>query len=271
VTGGDGRARPAAVDGALLALGTFTRLPVPAPSRVDRSVAGSAMLLGPVVGAGLAVLAAAVLLGARWWVGTGPAGLLLAAALTVAAVALLTGGLHLDGLVDVADGLASGRRGTAALTVMARSDTGALGAATLVLVLLVQVTALAAATGAGVGTDAVVLALVTGRVTIALSCLRGIPAARPDGLGRSVAGSVPPAGAGLLVGALLGLAWALGAADGEGRPAQSLLAVVVGLAAGAALLLRCTQRLGGVTGDVLGAVNEVAAAGVLVVLAGSPA
>jgi adenosylcobinamide-GDP ribazoletransferase len=94
-----------------------------------------------------------------------------------------------------------------------------------------------------------------------------VPAARPEGLGAAVAGTVPPRaayGAGALC--LLGCA-AAGLGEGVGAALRIGAAVLVG-AAGSALLLRhCVRRFGGVTGDVFGALEETAATAALVVLA----
>jgi adenosylcobinamide-GDP ribazoletransferase len=253
----------------LLAVGTFTRLPVPAPRRVTRTEAALAMALAPVVGLGLALLAGAVLLAGRYWLG-GDVEPVLAAALAVASLAWLTGGLHLDGLADVADGLGSRRPAQQALEVMRRSDVGPLGVVALVVVLVLQVAALARATALGAGTESLVLAVVTARASMALACTRGIPAARPDGLGAAVAGSLPRTAAAAGVLALLALAWLSGSRDAEVGGARAVVAVLVGLLLAGWLLARCVRRLGGVTGDVLGAVGEVATTMVLVVLAGSP-
>jgi adenosylcobinamide-GDP ribazoletransferase len=257
-------------DGVVLAVGTFTRLPVPPPRRVTLREAGLAMSLGPLVGLALALVAAGVLLAARSWQGGGEGEPLLGAVLAVATLAWLTGGLHLDGLADVADGLGSRRSAQEALAVMKRSDVGPLGVVTLVLVLLVQVVALARATSLGAGTESLLLAVVTGRVAMAVACTRGIPAARPDGLGAAVAGSVPPVVVVGMVAVLLWLAWAGARLDGDVPAGRAALAVVAGVVAGGWLLARCVRRLGGVSGDVLGAVGEVATTAVLVVLAGSP-
>jgi adenosylcobinamide-GDP ribazoletransferase len=272
-------------DEALLAVGTFTRLRVPPPSRVDRAVAGVAMMLGPLVGVGLALVAAAVLVAGHDLLGGGPpAGAgprggvvpgggvepLLPAALALATVAWCTGGLHLDGLVDVADGLGSRRPREAALAIMRRSEVGALGALVLVFVVVVQVLALARSTGAGFGVAALVLALTTARVVMAGACVPLVPAARSDGLGVTVAGSVPVVGAAALGVGVLVLAGVLGAADADGGVAVAVVSVVAGLGAGAIVVARCVRRLGGVTGDVLGAAGEVAATAVLVVCAASP-
>jgi adenosylcobinamide-GDP ribazoletransferase len=227
------------------------------------------MLLAPVVGLGLALVAALVLLAGRWWLGGG-VDPMLAAALAVAALAWLTGGLHLDGLADVADALGSRRSPAQALEVMRRSDIGPTAVVTLTMTLLVQVVALAVAARTGGGTGALLLAVVTGRVAVVVACSTGVPAARPDGLGAAVAGTVPrPASAVVLV-ALVALAWLLGGTDAEASVRQSVLAVLAGIVAGVVVLVVCVRRFGGVTGDVLGAVCEAATTVTLVALAGSP-
>jgi adenosylcobinamide-GDP ribazoletransferase len=250
-------------------MGTFTRVPVAPPRQVTSREARRAIALAPFVGLLLALAAAVVLLAARWWLGGGTDPLL-AAVLAVAALAWLTGGLHLDGLADVADGLGSRRPGPQALEVMRRSDIGPMGVATLVLVLLLQVVSLSQATGNGGGTEALVLSVVTGRVLIVVACSRGVAAARADGLGAAVAGSVPRWLVAATVLVLVLLAWVIGGADAETTARQAVLAVLAGLGAGLVVLVVCVRRFGGVTGDVLGAVSEVSTTAVLVVLAGSP-
>ncbi|WP_198348408.1 adenosylcobinamide-GDP ribazoletransferase [Plantactinospora sp. KBS50] len=237
--------------GARLALTTFTVLPLP-PGPVDRRVAGVAMLLAPAVGALLGAGAAAVLIGSAA-AGAPP---LVAGALTVAAGAALTRGLHLDGLADTADGLGSYRTGPAALEIMRRPDIGPFGVVALVLVLLIQAGALAALADrpAPAVLAGVVTAVATGRLAAAWGCRRGVPAARPDGLGALVAGTV---GGVPLALAALGVA-AVALAAVPHRPWQGPLAVLVALVCAAGLLRHLVRRLGGVTGDVLGALLEVA-------------
>ena len=156
------------------------------------TTAAAAMAWAPAVGLLLGVIAAAVLLATDHPLGAGP---LTAAALAVAALALLTRGLHLDGLADLADGLGSGQPAAIALDIMRRSDIGPFGIVTLVLTLVIQVGALghAEAAGDGRGTAALIAAAVTGRLALTWACRRGVPAARPDGLGALVAGTVRPA------------------------------------------------------------------------------
>lgn len=257
------------VDGLLLAVGTFTRLPVPPPRRLDPPVPAIGIVVGPLVGGVLALVGAGVLLVGRWATGGG-ADPLLPALLAIAALAWMTGGLHWDGLADVADGLASRRPREQALAVLRRPDLGPLGALTLAVVLLAQVLGLAAAVSTGTGTESLVLAVTAGRVAIVVACTRGVPAARADGLGATVAGSVPRTVTVTVAALIVGLAWLLGRADADGGSVQTVAAVVLGLTAAAVVLRRSVRRLGGVTGDVLGAVCEVTTAVVLVTMAASP-
>ncbi|MGB6577866.1 MAG: adenosylcobinamide-GDP ribazoletransferase, partial [Streptosporangiaceae bacterium] len=148
-------ADPPAADGTALAAE-----PVPAPATV-----AAAMAWAPAVGLLLGVIASAVLWVADHPLGTGP---LTAAGLAVGLLALLSRGLHLDGLADLADGLASGKPAPAALDIMRRSDIGPLGTVTLILTLLIQVAALSQAESAGHGRGpaALITAVVTGRLAL---------------------------------------------------------------------------------------------------------
>ena len=258
-------------DAMLLAIGTLTRVPVPPPRRVDRSVARTAMLLAPVVGLVLGLVGAVP---AQVIVSLGPDDApmraLLIAALALGALAWLTRAIHLDGLADTADALGSGRPPEAALQIARRSDIGPFGVVTLVLVLLAQVSALAALLDRGAGGGALVVAVVTGRLAIVLGCLRSVPAARPDGLGATVAGSVPISPAvGMVLAWVLLAAGSVGAAHGGASAVRSGAAVIAGLVIAALLIRTSVRRLGGITGDVLGAAVELATTAVLVILVAS--
>ena len=197
--------------------------------------------------------------------GSGP-GRALGAALAVALVAFLTGGLHLDGLADTADGLGSRRSPADALDIMRRSDIGPMGVATLVLVLLVQVAALAAIPRLPLAAAALALAEVTGRVSIVVAT--EAPAARPGGFGTLVAGQTTALDRALTVGALACAVAAAGLlAGGAGLAVRGLVAAAAGLAAGALLQSIARRRLGGTTGDVFGAIGELSATAVLVAAA----
>ncbi|QOC90973.1 adenosylcobinamide-GDP ribazoletransferase [Micromonospora craniellae] len=242
-------AEPRLGDGARLALTTFTILPV-RTGRIDRTTAGTAMALAPVVGALLAVPLGGLLL--LLDAVTAP---LVAAGVTVAAGALLTRGLHLDGLADTVDALGSYRRGPAALEIMKKPDVGPFGVVALVLVLLVQAAALAELAGRSrsAAFTAVLVAVAAGRLGVSLACRRGVPAARPDGLGALVAGTVGPVA--LAVATVAVTLTAIPAVPD--RPWQGPLVVLAALAVAAGLLRHVVRRLGGITGDVLGATVEL--------------
>lgn len=247
-------------DGMRMALGTFTVLPVRV-RRVDRGVAGWAMVLAPAAGAVLGLVAAGLLLAA---VGAGLSAPL-SSALVVGCLALLTRGLHLDGVADLADGLGSSRPANEALDVMKRSDIGPFGVVTLVAVVLVQTLALGQVAGASLpaGAVSVLLAVLTGRLAITWACTPRVPAARPEGLGVMVAGTVPFSGAVVATVVTLVVAF-FGMVVGPGFALGCALAVVAGLAVAGAVLWHTVRRLGGVTGDVLGALSEVVTTVVLV-------
>jgi adenosylcobinamide-GDP ribazoletransferase len=237
--------------GLRLAVATLTVAPVRV-DQIDRAAAAVAMSLAPAVGLALGVIAAAVGVG-LYALG---APLLLAAVGTVATPAVLTRGLHLDGLADTADGLGSYADRETALAIMRKPDIGPFGVVTLVLVLLTQVAAATAVLARPWPSAAagVVAAVAAGRVAIAVACRRGVPPARPDGLGALVAGTVP-----MMACVLAGLVVAAVAVPAvPGHPWQGPLAVALAVLAVLALVRHATSRLGGITGDVLGAVTEVA-------------
>ncbi len=256
-----------------LALGTLTVFRVPPPRVVNSHVAARAMLAAPVVGVVLSIPAALIV-----WIIPAAAGrgtttssvaiAALAAVLGLTALAALTRALHLDGLADTADGLGSGRNGADALTVMSKSDIGPFGVVTLVLVLLIDVASLTVCITAGRGVLALVVAVVVSRAVLPLACRRGVPAARSTGLGATVAESVSPPAAIAAVALATILSVAAGySAGGKGVAIACLLAALGGLLGGLVLLRRCCARLGGVTGDVVGAMVETTLCVALVIFA----
>lgn len=239
--------------GLRLAVATLTLVPV-RQGRVDRDAAAVAMALAAAIGVLIGLIAGSVGVAATAVGGS----TLVAGVLAVTAAVILSRGLHLDGLADTADGLGSYTDAETALSIMRKPDIGAFGVVAVILVLLAQVAAAEAVLGrpwyaALASTTAAVAA---GRVAITLACRRGVPAARAGGMGAVVAGTVNPA---------VGMAWlvvvaAIGIAAVPGRPWQGPLAVAVGVGAGALLTRHAVRRLGGVTGDVLGAACEISVA-----------
>ncbi|MDX6205569.1 MAG: adenosylcobinamide-GDP ribazoletransferase [Frankiales bacterium] len=253
-------------DGLRLALTTFTVLPVGGGS-TDRRTAGSAMLWAPVVGAALGgVLAVACRLLRHSF----PSGVLLAAVLAVLLSALLTRGLHLDGLADTVDGLGCYGGPERALAVMRAPDVGPFGVAAIVLVLLVEVAALGESLSVGRATTALLVAFTTGRLAVPWACTPRTPAARPDGLGALVAGTTSARTVAALTLGTACLAGILAIATGhhQGEDAtRAVAAVVVPLALAHGLRAHAVHRFGGVTGDVLGALVELTTASSLLVMA----
>jgi adenosylcobinamide-GDP ribazoletransferase len=233
-------------------------------ARWDREAARGGMVCAPL--AGVVVGGAAAGVGLLLVVlGAAP---LLAAVATVAVPAVLTRGLHLDGLADTADGLGSGKPAQDALRIMKQSDIGPFGVITLVFVLLAQVAALTEAYDGSWarGAFAAVVSATVGRLALTTAARAGVPAARPEGLGAAVAGVVPVRGAVLVALAVTGLAAGAGAAFGTYGIVQAGAAVVLALCAAELLLRHCVRRFGGVTGDVFGGLEETAATAALVVL-----
>jgi adenosylcobinamide-GDP ribazoletransferase len=179
---------------------------------------------------------------------------------------VLTGGLHLDGLADTADGPGSRRPADGALEIMRRSDIGPMGVGALVLVLLVQVTAVAAVPRLPLAAAALVLAEVTGRVSVVVAT--SSPAARPGGFGALVAGRTTATERALTVGALACAVAAAGlTVGGPVLAVRGLAAALAGLLAGWLLQRAARRLLGGMTGDVFGAILQVSATAALVVAA----
>jgi adenosylcobinamide-GDP ribazoletransferase len=177
--------------------------------------------------------------------------------LVVGTLALGSRGMHLDGLGDTVDGLGSGWDRERALKIMARGNTGPMGAVALMIIIGLQ----AAAVGRIVVDlpSAIYLGAIIccSRCALALTCRRGVPAAKNQGLGVAVAGSVPWIAAFL---AWLAVAVILGVGQTLIGGSYALGAIAAVVAAVGVLLLvwRCVRRLGGVTGDVMGASIEVA-------------
>ncbi len=165
--------------GLALAFSWLTVAPVRV-DEVDRTVAAGALRWAPVVGLLLGAGAGGLAYGLVA-LGLPP---LVPGLLAVGALALATRGMHLDGLADTADGLGCYGPPERALTVMRDGGAGPFAVVTLIVLLGVQAASLGmlAALGPSV-VVAVALAAATGRAAFAWSCRRGVPAARPDGLG----------------------------------------------------------------------------------------
>lgn len=233
-----------------LAAATMLLTRVPVPAAAGNVAPARAAVLYPVVGAAIGAVVSSVAVGsAQVWP------VLVAATLAVAADAALTGALHLDGLADCADGLA-GRDREHRLRIMKDHSIGVYAATTLALHLLLKVAALSALLAALPPLD--VLLVLVGVYAASrgamLPLARSLPYARSEGTGRGVVeelgrGQVA-AGLALVLGGLVVVA----VVDPWTALLAALVAVLVTLAVG--VLAR--RRIGGVTGDVLGACAELA-------------
>ena len=197
----------------------------------------------------LAGLLIGAVVGGVWW-GAGqlwpPA---VAAAIAVAADLALTGMLHLDGLADTADGVLPHLERARRLEVMHQPDVGAFGVGAVAVVLLLRWSAFASR-----GPDVLVVAgLWCGARTLMAVAVRTMPYARSEGGLASAFG----AGTGAVAIGATGLALALAAAV-AGIGAPGAVAVAAAVAAGGAVLALGRARLGGFTGDVLGAAGMTA-------------
>lgn len=234
----------------------YSRLPVPQlpgepdPHRAPEFDRLPRML--PLAGVILALPAAAAL-AAAWLAGLGP---FLAATLAVAIMAMTTGALHEDGLADLADGLGGGGDRERMLAIMRDSRIGSYGALALFLAVALRIGGLATLldrTGI-VAATGLVLAAALSRVA-ALAPMALLPPARRDGL---AAAAGRPAGKSLGTAAALGFLLCLGAL----LLGLSLGGVIAMIALSAVAALAVTglarRRLGGQTGDVIGACQQAA-------------
>ena len=235
----------------------YSRLPVPAlpweqdahalPSfpRLVRVIPLAGLLLGLVPAAALIV---ALLLDLGPW---------LSAMLAVAAMVLATGALHEDGLADVADSFGGTTRDRR-LEIMRDSRIGSFGASALFLALALRIGALAEIVSRADALAAVAAILITASLsrTAGLMPLVFLPPARRDGLSHAV-GQPPRETFWLAAGIAGAIAVVLGALAGLPPFGIALMIVLSGLA-GLALTGFAARHLGGQTGDIVGAAQQVA-------------
>jgi adenosylcobinamide-GDP ribazoletransferase len=233
----------------LSAFALLTRLPLPNHRGTGAASAWAWPLVGAVLGALTAALASLAL-----GLGITPG---VTAALVLGAGALLTGGLHEDGLSDTADGLFGGWTRERRLEIMKDSLVGSYGVLALVLVTLARWSALTALLVFGGHWGALVASGALSRVPMAL-IMALLPNARGEGLSHATgrpSGAVALVGLGLGVGiAVLAVGWAT----------LAMLAVVLGV--GVFVSVVAVRRIGGQTGDVLGASQQLAEVAGLAVL-----
>ena len=227
---------------------------IPIPARLREIDFERAPVWFPLVGlslGGLTVLADAAL-------GMLGCPVLARCVLSVAFLAALSGGLHLDGLADTADGFLSARPRERALEIMRDSHIGTMGVLALILVLGLKIAALAALEGP-LRRHALLLAPLAGRCVLTAAMV-ALPYARGDG---GLASVFLRSRRKVLI--LWAVLWfAVGAAAMAG-PTVWFVWCLAALAASAAFSLWSLRRIGGFTGDTLGATGEIVEATILLV------
>lgn len=239
------------IDDCKVALGFLTRLPAGRPERWSAGALAASVAVFPLIGA-LVGAAGALALALASWLGLPP---LLAAVLAVTAQILLTGGLHEDGLADLADGFGGGRTRADKLRIMRDPRLGGFGALALVLATLARIAALAALAAPALVCAALVAAGAVSRAGLP-AIMTALPPARGEGLS-ATAGRPHP----LRVAAAIGIATLLALVLlAPGMALGGLVGAAGALLVVGALALR---QIGGHTGDVLGAAQQLAEIGFL--------
>ncbi|MGY4100897.1 adenosylcobinamide-GDP ribazoletransferase [Nocardia sp. R16R-3T] len=239
------------MNSARLAVSWLTVFPVRGPDSVDREAARRAIGLAPLVGILLGVAGVGML----WvlvWAGASAA---LAGLVLVAGLALITRGMHLDGLADTMDGLGSYGSPERAREIMKSGGAGPFGVAAMVFAVGIQAFSFGALAQAE-RWFAVVLAVAVGRVVVVLACRRGIAAAPDAGFGALVAGTQHS----ITVALWSTLAVAAGILAVPDHRWLGPTVVLVALGISALLARHCTSRFGGLSGDILGATLEISVA-----------
>lgn len=192
---------------------------------------------------------------------------LVAAACAVGALVLATGALHEDGLADVADGFGGGATREQKLSIMRDSRLGAYGALALCLSVLLRVVALGAALDRGTfyAASAIIAAAALSRAVGLIPLVKLLPA-RSDGAGSSAATPSPSAmRSALYIGGAIALLPALAGAT----ISQTVVAEMAAAACALGVSKLAERQIGGYTGDVLGATQQVAEIAVLVTFSAS--
>jgi adenosylcobinamide-GDP ribazoletransferase len=236
-------------------LGFFTRLPLPSAAcggelRSLETFPRAVRML-PVAG-GLVGALAAIAMAATSRLGLPPP---LAAPLAICTLALVSGAMHEDGLADCADGFLGGATSERKLEIMADSRIGTFGAVALVMSLYLRVASLALIADESLGlAGAVLIGAAALSRTTALMPLALLPPARENGAGFAAR---TPEQAALAVAACLAVVFALAPVVAGASLARSLAAIAAATGAAYAIVLLARKQIGGQTGDVAGAAQQL--------------
>jgi adenosylcobinamide-GDP ribazoletransferase len=236
-------------------LAFLTRLPFIGAAQASGTDVARASWTFPIIGIAIGLIGAFVA-----WLADG-LGLhpFISGTLAIAVIVLVTGCLHEDGLADMVDGFGGGGSPMLKLEIMRDSRVGAYGTSALILSFMLRAGALASFADPAFVAPALIAAEAGARAIMPTFMLL-VPAARQDGL--SAAAGKPPQRAAVIA-ALIGfvvLVLCLGFGGG-------LIAALMVAAAIVFLALLCMSQIGGQTGDVLGAVEQVGEVVILLVAA----
>jgi len=208
----------------------------------------------PLIGAGVGVLAALAYAVAAWLALPPFASALAALAVSI----LVTGALHEDGLADVADGFGGGHGKERKLAIMRDSRIGSYGVLALALVLAARGGSLASLADASAAAAALITAHTLSRGGLA-PLMSALPQARGDGL---AAATGRPGGADAVTALAIGVLAAFLLLDFGVAVVAILACAVVQLGLG----LQAQRQIGGITGDVLGAAQQLGEAAILLAI-----
>jgi adenosylcobinamide-GDP ribazoletransferase len=232
------------VDGLRRALGFLTVYPLRASDAWTPETLGSSMVYYPLVGTfiGLILWGLAVLLGVLF-----PPSIV--SALLLVGSLLVTGGLHMDGLADLIDGLSGSYNRADALRIFKDPHVGSMAVAGVVLIVLIKYACLNALSPAALCPALVLMGTLSRYAMVQLACFS--PYARATG------GIGEPFVRGIrLEHHIVALLLALGSTLFFGGLRGMCIGILVSLAT-LGMQSYFYQRLGGITGDVLGATNEL--------------
>ncbi len=235
-------------------LGFFTRLPLPSAASASKHSLTNfprAVRMLPVAG-GLVGVLAAIALAAASRIGFSPP---LAAPLAICALVLLCGAIHEDGLADCADGFSGGTSRERKLEIMQDSRIGTFGAATLGLSLYLRAASLALIADESLGlAAAVIIGAAALSRTASLMPLALLPPARENGTGFAAG---KPERAALAVATCLAVVFALAPVVAGAPPIRSLAGIAAAASAAYATVPLARKQIGGQTGDVAGAAQQL--------------
>lgn len=227
-----------------LAFMLLSRLPAGQIEGKTPSVAASSWAW-PLVGLALGAIMT-LACGIGLWLGLPP---IMAALVALAAGAWTTGAMHEDGLADLADGFGGGTDRARKLEIMRDSRIGSYGVVALIIALALRAVGIATLAEAGSATVALIGLAAASRAVLPAALIL-MPPARADGLGRSAAGDDPmPAIVAGGIGFLCLLPLGFGAAILTAMTMSLAALILAGIA---------MRQIGGQTGDVMGAMQQVA-------------